>query len=137
MAFADSDSAFMASPLVETFTRMAWMGQEYVMVSCSEGHGEPNNHAGRWVLSVLIENPPRGKAYILINAVQETCKAGRSDLSILNPSMLFIIMSDLGFCSRRCRPVEWMAWIWHLHTWNSQARYMAAPHCFWQIDNIF
>ena len=32
VAFSDSDSAFMASPLVETFTRMAWMGQEYVMV---------------------------------------------------------------------------------------------------------
>ena len=34
VAFADDDSAFMSSPLVETYTRLAWMGQEYVMVSC-------------------------------------------------------------------------------------------------------
>ena len=32
VAFADADSSFMASPLVETYTRLAWAGQEYVMV---------------------------------------------------------------------------------------------------------
>ena len=32
VAFSDSDAAFMSTPLVETFTRLAWRGQEFVLV---------------------------------------------------------------------------------------------------------
>lgn len=33
IAFLDNDVSFMSSPLVETFTRLAWRGQEFVMAS--------------------------------------------------------------------------------------------------------
>ena len=36
VAFSDSDATFMSTPLVETFTRLAWLGQEFVLVrDCS------------------------------------------------------------------------------------------------------
>ena len=39
---------------------------------------------------------------------------------MLNPSMLFVIMCNMGFCTSSCRHVELISRLWHLHTWASQ-----------------
>ncbi|GAX73240.1 hypothetical protein CEUSTIGMA_g694.t1 [Chlamydomonas eustigma] len=91
VAFADNDASFMATTLVETFARLAWRGQEYVL---------------------------------------ETCKEGGDFLSMLNPSMLFLVLCALGFTSPNAKPIEWMSWSWHLHTWSSQA-FFNSPRARW------
>ena len=51
--------------------------------------------------------------------LQETCKDGQG-LSMLNPSMLFVVMCNMGFCTSSCRHVKLISRLWHLHTWASQ-----------------
>ncbi len=66
--------------------------------------------------SILI-NRRSGQEYVM-----ETCKDGRENLSMLNPSMLFLIICDLGFASKNCNFIEWWSRLWHLHTWASQVK---------------
>ena len=52
--------------------------------------------------------------------MQETCKEGQKVLSMLNPSMLFLVLVDLGFCTPACTNVNLVSKAWNLHTWASQ-----------------
>ncbi|GAX72805.1 hypothetical protein CEUSTIGMA_g260.t1 [Chlamydomonas eustigma] len=62
----------------------------------------------------------------------ETSKTGSQAVSSLNSDLIRVVLSNLGFCNPQFITLGWMAQIWHIHTFSSQA-YFNSPRCRWAM----
>ncbi len=117
VALADSDARFFATPLLETFTRLAWrVKQNLPLFECLITTCKVK------VVSDAINKSFRPFCRCGQEFAMETCMDGQhSALSFLNPSLLFLVMCALGFANPNgFMPLELMSKVNHMHTWTSQ-----------------